>query len=45
LVNNKYEALNDADAMVLVTEWKEFKSPDFYEIPKGSKIIIFDGIN
>jgi len=45
-VNNKYEALNNADAMVLVTEWKEFKSPDFYEIAQRIKNkIIFDGRN
>ena len=30
--NNKYDALENADAMILVTEWKEFRSPDFDEI-------------
>ena len=45
-VDNKYDALNGADAMVVVTEWKEFQSPDFMEIAarmKGSHI--FDGRN
>jgi len=44
--NNKYDALNNADAMILVTEWKEFRSPDFEEIKEkiGAKII-FDGRN
>lgn len=43
---SKYEALKDADALILVTEWKEFRSPDFYEIKKLLKTpVIFDGRN
>lgn len=43
---SKYEALEGADALVLVTEWKEFRSPDFYEIGKLLKTpVIFDGRN
>jgi UDPglucose 6-dehydrogenase len=43
---SKYDALNGADAMILVTEWKEFRSPDFYEIKKRLKTpLIFDGRN
>ncbi|WP_200763544.1 UDP-glucose dehydrogenase family protein [Nitrosophilus alvini] len=43
---NKYDTLNKADAMLLITEWKEFRSPDFYEIKKRLKNpIIFDGRN
>jgi len=42
----KYDALDDADAMILVTEWKEFRSPDFEEIKLRLKNpIIFDGRN
>lgn len=45
-VTSKYTALNDADAMILVTEWKEFRSPDLDEIKKRLKNpIIFDGRN
>jgi len=45
-VDSKYEALKNADAMVLLTEWKEFRSPDFTEIKKQLKTpIIFDGRN
>lgn len=43
---NKYDCLNGADAMLLITEWKEFRSPDFYEIKQRLKNpIIFDGRN
>ena len=45
-VNSKYEALQHADAMVLLTEWKEFRSPDFSAIKKLLKTaVIFDGRN
>lgn len=44
--DSKYEALKDADALILVTEWKEFRSPDFYEIRKLLRTpVIFDGRN
>ncbi len=44
--NNKYDALENADAVILVTEWKEFRCPDFDEIrDKIGKKIIFDGRN
>jgi UDPglucose 6-dehydrogenase len=39
-------ALNDADALVIVTEWKEFRSPDFAAIKSALKNpAIFDGRN
>ena len=45
-VNNKYDALNDVDALVIVTEWKEFQSPDFMEIAaRMCGKDIFDGRN
>ncbi|MDR1068980.1 MAG: UDP-glucose/GDP-mannose dehydrogenase family protein [Clostridiales Family XIII bacterium] len=44
--DSKYDTLRNSDAMILVTEWKEFRSPDFYEIKKRLKIpVIFDGRN
>ena len=44
--NSKYEVLQDADALILLTEWKEFRSPDFVEIKQQLKNpIIFDGRN
>ena len=43
---NMYEALTDADAMVVVTEWQEFKVPKFTYIEKALKEkVIFDGRN
>ncbi len=45
-LDNKYDALNGADAMILVTEWKEFRSPDFFEMKKRmNSPVIFDGRN
>ena len=44
--NSKYETLTNADAMLLLTEWKEFRAPDFEELKKQMKEpIIFDGRN
>ena len=43
---NKYDAIENTDAIVLVTEWKEFRSPDFDIIKERvRKKIIFDGRN
>ena len=42
----KYQVLDDAEALILMTEWKEFRSPDFEEIKLKLKApIIFDGRN
>ncbi|WP_434778881.1 UDP-glucose dehydrogenase family protein [Neisseria sp. Ec49-e6-T10] len=39
-------ALNDADALLIVTEWKAFKIPDFLAIKQQLKqAVIFDGRN
>lgn len=44
--DNRNDALKDVDAMVLVTEWKEFRTPDFSEIKELLKNpVIFDGRN
>ena len=45
-VESKYETLKGANALLLLTEWKEFRSPDFEEIGKLLKNkVIFDGRN
>ena len=44
--DSKYETLGEANAMILLTEWKEFRSPDFEELKmKLIEPIIFDGRN
>ena len=43
---HKHDVLNNVDALVLMTEWKEFRSPDFKLLnTKMKRKIIFDGRN
>ena len=43
---DKYSLLENSDAIVLVTEWKEFRSPDFNRIKSLlNDCVIFDGRN
>jgi len=43
---SKYQTLPNTDAMILLTEWKEFRSPDFEELKtQMNSPIIFDGRN
>jgi UDPglucose 6-dehydrogenase len=43
---DEYEALKGADALLVVTEWSEFKVPDFEQLKESLKApIIFDGRN
>ena len=45
-VDYQYDALKGADAMVLMTEWKRFRQPDFSAIADlMNKPVIFDGRN
>lgn len=44
--NDQYEALKNADVLIIVTEWSEFRNPDFDKIKKHLKSkTIFDGRN
>src|SRR5690606_34205024 len=44
--SHHYDALDGADALAIVTEWKEFHSPDFdYLKHKMKSPVIFDGRN
>jgi UDPglucose 6-dehydrogenase len=46
LCEDAFEALDGADALVVVTEWKAFWSPDFARIATALKHpVIFDGRN
>jgi UDPglucose 6-dehydrogenase len=43
---NQTDALTGADALIVITEWKEFRSPDFTTIKaKLNNPVIFDGRN
>ncbi|MDQ2721080.1 MAG: UDP-glucose/GDP-mannose dehydrogenase family protein [Bacteroidota bacterium] len=43
---NQYEALDNADALVIATEWSEFRTPDFSKMKSLLKTpVIFDGRN
>jgi len=45
-LNSRDEVLKDADALILITEWNEFRSPDFKKIKNELKNpVIFDGRN
>ena len=44
--SNSYDVLDNADALILITEWNEFKRPSFDKIKsKLKEPIIFDGRN
>jgi UDPglucose 6-dehydrogenase len=41
-----YETLKDADALLIATEWNEFRNPDFDKMKSLLKSrVIFDGRN
>lgn len=43
---NQYASLKDADALIIATEWNEFRTPDFTKIAASLKNkVIFDGRN
>jgi len=44
--DNPYLALEDAEALLLLTEWREFREPDFDKVKQLMKTpLIFDGRN
>ncbi len=46
LSDDPYTALDGADALVVCTEWREFRSPDFADISRRLRApVIFDGRN
>jgi UDPglucose 6-dehydrogenase len=46
LAKNAYDACSSADALAIVTEWQEFRSPDFERLREILKApVIFDGRN
>jgi UDPglucose 6-dehydrogenase len=46
ICENAYDALDGADGLVILTEWHEFRNPDFEAVVKKlEKPIVFDGRN
>ena len=46
LLDDQYSALNNADALLLITEWKQFRRPDFLKMKENlQEAVIFDGRN
>ncbi len=46
LFDKRYDALNNADALIIMTEWNEFREPDFLYIKELlNDAVIFDGRN
>ncbi len=46
LCESAQEALDGSDALAIVTEWREFRSPDFESIKQGlNNPVVFDGRN
>jgi UDPglucose 6-dehydrogenase len=46
IYDNNYDALKGSNGLILVTEWNEFRRPDFEKIKKLMKtLVIFDGRN
>ena len=44
--NSQYDALKGADALIIATEWNEFRTPDFIKVVSNMKRkVIFDGRN
>ena len=46
IVEDKYEALSGCEALVTMTEWREFKIPNFDRVKEGlNQQLIFDARN
>lgn len=46
ICSNREATLEDADALIVVTEWNEFRSPDFARLARSLRgRVIFDGRN
>ena len=46
ICDDQYSPIQDADALAVITDWNQFRNPDFNKIKKGLKApLIFDGRN
>jgi UDPglucose 6-dehydrogenase len=46
IVESEYDAVQDADALVLVTEWRQYQNPDFQRVKQAMRTpVLMDGRN
>ena len=46
IVEQQYDAVKDADALVLVTEWRQYQNPDFKRVKAMMRTaVLIDGRN
>jgi UDPglucose 6-dehydrogenase len=46
ITEKQYDALQGADALAVVTDWNQFRNPDFEQIKTKLKMpVVFDGRN
>jgi UDPglucose 6-dehydrogenase len=46
LVEDKYDALDRAEALIVCTEWQQFRAPDFEEMQRRlTRKVVIDGRN
>ena len=45
LFHDNYDTLDDADALIILTEWRQYRRPDFDQLDKLRRKLVLDGRN